>query len=288
MIHIEGMGVLGCQVAWELDKQGLGFTWSDIDAPWTAWHCSTGMVYPSGSERDMAGLGWWVNEITNQGEHRDYAAVLPYAFAHKNPPHGGKYEAFQVPGSHLQLASEPSVAVNVPDMVRVTREQRYPHRRTGGARPGDLVIQAYADPEKLDGYLWGWAARVRFDGPAHTDDRQATYYAKKHRFNLTYAYPIPGTGQWWAGSTLLHQGKPSEREAQRYLDEWLANAPTLLGISNIQVDSLEQGWRPRRKADTPNEAREVSPGVWALAPEPTSGVRHGPLIVADLMQRIGL
>lgn len=286
MIHIEGMGVLGCQVAWELEKQGIGFTWSDIDVPWTAWHCSTGMVYPSGAERDMAGLRWWVNAL-DQGEHTDYAAALPYAFAHKNPPHSGKYEAFPVPGSHLQLAAEPSVAVNVPQMVVNTR-LRFAHRRYSGAASGDLVIQAYADPEKLDGYLWGWAARVRFDGPAHEDGRQATYYAKKHRFNLTYAYPIPGTGQWWAGSTLLHQGKPSERAARSYLDAWLADAPTLLGISNIEVDSLEQGWRPRRKAGTPNEAREVSPGRWALAPEPTSGVRHGPLIVADLMGRIGL
>lgn len=291
-IHIEGMGVLGCQVAMELDRLGIDFTWSDTDEPFTAWHCSTGIVYPSGEERDLAGLRAWVEQI-EAGRHYPYAAKLPYVYAHKNPPHGGRYTARPVPGTSLSMASETSVAVNVPAMVGAVRGRHQLRRVRETPDSAGLVIRAYADPDKLDGYLWGWAARVSFDHPL---DGFPTYYAKAHRFNLTYAYPIPhgeradaqDEHEWWAGSTLLHQRSPSHRDTAPYLAEWLENAERLLGITNVHVHDVQQGWRPRRDPNTPNEAREVEPGVWQLAPEPTSGVRHGPLIINDLFERIGL
>lgn len=286
MIHIEGMGVLGMQVAWRLEELGLDFTWSDIDAPFTAWHCSTGIVYPSGNARDLDGLAWWRDRTA---DFAPYVEATPYVFAHKHPPHGGRYAYDDIddPRYDLRVARDyPAVAINVPKLVTATRE-RFAHRRTEGAEDGELLVVAHSNTDRVKGYLWGWAARVTFDGPV---DEVATYYAKKHRFNLTYAYPIPGDGQWWAGSTLKYQDTPKELDARPYLDEWLANAPELLGLENIEVHSLEQGWRPRRgPMSTPNEARyDAETNSWVMAPEPTSGLRHGPLIVDDLMERMGL
>lgn len=283
MIHIQGMGALGVQVAWELLDLAEDFTWSDTEETHTAWHCSTGIVYPSGSERDLDGLQWWLDALSAGHYAAEFARQTPYVFAHKMPPHGGRYR-FEEIGNGLRLAELPAVAVNVPEMVQTTRE-RLANKRTDGPAPGDVVVHAYADPKRLQGYLWGWAARVRFDGPLAGE--LVTYYAKAHRFNLTYAYPIPGTGQWWAGSTLLHQRHAAERNADRYVDEWLGNAEKLLHLENIEVDTVEQGWRPRR-GDAPNEARRDDAGNFWLAPEPTSGLRHGPHIVADLMARMGL
>lgn len=290
MIHIEGMGLLGVQLAAELEELGYAYTWNDTDRAHTAWHCCTGMVYPSGSDRDMTGLRWWQRAIDDGHPLAEWAARSEYVFAHKKPPHGGRYDFGPFIGSRpLQRAlGEGAVAVNVPQMVTDWRERIASKRRDRRPDGNRLLVRAHSTEERREGYLWGWAARVRFDdgeGP------QRTYYAKKHRFNLTYAYPIPGTGQWWAGSVLKHQKTPLEVSSKRlmeYVTEWKGNAAELLGIGPVTVDSIEQGWRPRRAADAPNEAREESPGVWSLAPEPTSGLRHGPLIVQDLMERIGL
>lgn len=287
MIHIEGMGVLGMQVAWELEALGVDFTWSDIEAEYTAWHCSTGIVYPSGSDRDMEGLAWWL-AAAQEGRFGALVAATPYVFAHKNPPHGGRYKYRELLDADVRMAEPPAVAVNVPALVRRERE-RLAAYRTDGRKPGELLVRAHSNTDRLDGYLWGWTSRVTFDGPL---EEVATYYAKKHRFNLTYAYPIPGDGQWWAGSILKFQAEPKrlpDSALQRFTDMWIADAEELLGLSNIQVHSLEQGWRPRRGGmDVPNVSRQVGDGEYELAPEPTSGVRHGPLIVSELMDRIGL
>lgn len=288
-IHIEGMGVLGSQVAWELEELGVKFTWNDTETDHTAWHCSTGIVYPSGAERDMAGLEAWHSYIDDDRPLGQWAARSNYLFAHKNPPHGGRYP-FEPATPKLRVGHPYAVAVNVPDLVRETRET-FKHRRTEGTAGRGPLVVAHATPGRLDGYLWGWCARVRFDEPYPLGEGQSTYYAKAHRFNLTYAYPIPGTGQWWAGSSLVHQKRPAERAIEPYLAEWIGNAEKLLGITGVQVDSMEQGWRPRRAAGEENYAQHAlvdGRDVYTLAPEPTSGVRHGPHIVADLLERMGL
>lgn len=283
MIHIEGMGVLGMQVAWRLAELGVEFTWNDTEEEFTAWHCSTGIVYPSGNRRDLDGLAWWEEHLDDFGP---FGAATPYVFAHKNPPHGGRYGYTTLPKHDLRLSTDyPAIALNVPELVMQTRD-RFADRRTAGREEGQLLIVAHSNTPRLRGYLWGWAARVTFTGPLET---MATYYAKKHRFNLTYAYPIPGDGQWWAGSVLKYQAEPRFVDAEPYLEEWLEDAPELLGLEDIKVHSLEQGWRPRRAKGEANEAHyDPDRNAWLLAPEPTSGLRHGPLIVDDLMERLGL
>lgn len=146
---------------------------------------------------------------------------------------------------------------------------------------------AHTTPERGDGYLWGWSARVRFVEREPSGRGRAVYTAKKHRYNNTYAYPVPGTDQWWAGSTMQMVRSPREREARAYVAEWVQNAADLLGLGAIEVGEVRQGWRPRRKKDDPGDVRREGYG-WSPPPVATSGIQTGPVIARELLRKAGL
>lgn len=285
MIHIEGMGALGSQVALALDEIGEPFTWSDTDERWVAWKASTGCVYPSGDAHLEAGRRWWLAAI-EAGRFEGIAAPAPYRFAHLSPPHGGGYSYADLASGRLREAMPPAVTVNVERLVTTTRE-RFADRRAE-PEPGATVVVAHTTPERGDGYLWGWSARVRFAEPEPSTRGRAVYNAKKHRYNNTYAYPVPGTDQWWAGSTMQMVREPREREARAHVAEWTVNAGALLGLAAIEVGEIRQGWRPRRRKDDPGDVRQDDRGRWVLPPIATSGIQTGPLVARETLRRLGL
>lgn len=276
-LHIEGMGVLGSMLARRLDEEGILFTWSDNDDPYIAWQASTGLAAPG-----VAGTDLWHQRLSVTPEAR----AVPYVFAHKAPPHGGKYK-IEVDYGSLRMAEPRAVAVNVAAFVLNTRDQ-FKSRRLKRPEPGCEVVVAHAT-ERNDGYLWGWVARVRFDlpGPLAADllGERPALYAKAHRFNMTYAYPVPGEDEYWAGSVLQFQKTPrvhTEHGLRELFDDWCVQAEWLLGISNIQLIRLDQGWRPRAGKGDSGLAVRVN-GQWVLPPLGPNGVRLGWLVVDDLI-----
>ena len=284
MYHIEGMGLLGSILAFAMDEADVPFTWSDNDSPFSAWRVSTGLAYPDGSEHNRAGLRRWYEEVPNFPE----AARAPYVYAHLKPPHKGEY--LYTDYGPLRKALPEAVAVNVPAMVERARRE-FAHQRVEEVPPGSLLIVAHTTPERGRGYLWGWVAKVRFEVPAFLEIPrrvQPAMYSKAHRYNLTYAYPIPGTGMWWAGSMLKWQLTPralSEPELYVMYEEWEENAERLLCLKDVELVELGQGWRPRFKKGDSGWA-ELIDGRWVLPPRPTDGLRNAHLIIDDLMDKL--
>lgn len=293
-IHIEGMGILGSMLARRLHQEGISFTWHDTEEKHVAWPVSTGLAYPDGDPVNQRGLARW-HEILDEGELiADEAVATPYVFAHKKPPHGGKYPV--VDYGPLRWAEPYAVSLNPIEFVERTRKVFGEERRKAPTPGADLVV-CHTTEERGDGYLWGWTAKVRFDLldmlEADLMGAQPALYAKAHRFNLTYAYPIPGTGLWWAGSVLKLQRKAQEVDEYRLFDyymEWRELAEKLLCISNIELVSLHQGWRPRGKGGVHNgfQLAEKHGDRWLMPVMPTDGVRRGWLVVDDFIDRWSL
>ena len=278
MIHIEGMGLLGSLLADELAHAGRDFTWNDTEVSAVAWPVSTGLAYPDGDSHNAAGLQRWRDRLA-LGRLTDFAREVPYWFAHKNPPHGGKYP-FTDHG-RLRRATPSAVSVDVPSLVRGART-RFADRRLALAPTGATVVVAHTTTERGDGYLWGWAVPVELTG---APEPHAALYAKKHRFNLTYAYPIGPSGQHWAGSVLRYQHQPRvvpEHALVALFTQWAADAHTLLGVDVAYTGTPGQGWRPRAKGGD-NGRPEWIGGRLVLPPMATDGVRNGLTVIDQAM-----
>lgn len=281
MIHLEGMGLLGSLTARRLTDVGYPFTWSDIDDPHPSWRACTGIAYPSGNDADIAGLARWYQ----LADRIDEAQKVPYLYAHKNPPHGGQYTVAADYG-HVRRAKPLAVVLNVPAFVNNTRA-RFADRRTDAPGGDALRVVCHTTAERGDGYLWGWAAKVKIAAPwlEHIEPAPALY-ARAHRFNLTYAYPIPDTGWWWAGSALQIQRNPKRVPAdrvRRYLREWMDNASRLLQVSVTDAEEPMQGWRPRAHINDPGGILPAAGGALTMPPMATDGMRRGPLVVDELL-----
>lgn len=278
MLHIEGLGVTGALIADELDRRGVDFTWSDNDSPWVAWHASTGCVYPS-DHRDLeAGRGAWA-ELYATGRFRGLVELAPYLFAHKTPPHGASYP-FTRRGA-LNLAEPFALTVDVEGLVLAMRT-RHEERRVERSLKNGVALVAHQTAERGDGYLWGWSARVRFREPDEAPAR-AVYTAKRHRFDNTYAYPVPSTDEWWAGSSLVLQKTPKERpDLSELLATWQVNAHALLGISDVEVLRTVQGWRPRPRAGDSGRVIRAANRV-TMTPAASSGVQLGPIVARQMI-----
>lgn len=278
MLHIEGLGVTGALIAEELLERGVDFTWSDTDSPWVAWHASTGCVYPSGHGDLEAGRQAW-RELYMRGRFLGLVELAPYLFAHKAPPHDGGYP-FSRRGA-LNLASPHALTVDVEGLVLAVRA-RIAERRLERSPKNGVVLVAHQTAERGDGYLWGWSARVRFREPDGAPAR-AVYTAKRHRFDNTYAYPVPGSDEWWAGSSLVLQKTPKERsDLGPLLATWQVNAHALLGLSDVEVLRTVQGWRPRPRTGDSGRVLRAANRV-TMSPAASSGVQLGPIVARQMI-----
>lgn len=303
-VHLEGMGVLGSLLALCLERAKVNFTWHDTLETHTAWHASTGCVYPilRAESKSARGYACWRNWLDIGLIPRQWRCTelgVPW-FNGKTAPHQGGYEPSITVGA---LHSDPaifSVHLNAQRFVPLVR-QRFAARRLekNGSQAQHYVV-AHGFNNRLSHYFWGWAAPVRLILPAsmtkHSDLRPSIYTRYK-RFEMAYAYPIPGSELWYAGSSLIHQRVPRELDVVKHFTRWWGIFERLSGGS-IRVQRAGpplQGWRPaaaktgEEKAAKDNQLKVLRQGRKLVVPPLYhSGVRHSPLVVEQVFNMLKL
>ena len=298
-VHIEGMGVPGCFIAWYLDSLGVEFTWSDIDSPATSWKACTGIVYPSGNDVEYASFERWAEWVDDRSapwpdalyewvEHSDMM------FNHSSPPHGAPVEFGPVDGgAGLSRADPGAYHYNAQEFVPATREA-FAEARVEACPAGSVPVQTHGfEPNpRNDGYLWGWTAYVEVSTPeSHSiDDRRPYYYLRKNRWQFAYVTPIPGTPFWYAGSDLISQDRIKEYEIAPKFDSWMAFVSEATG-GGVEVRSAQNflhGWRPKERADLSQSWFVDHADGLSLRPLRGNGVRVAPAYCAALVHELSV
>lgn len=289
-VHIEGMGWLGSALALRLHAANIDFTWHDSDSHRVAWRACTGIVYPAGDARsqdNLAGWGDWIRQGLFDPQHVSEAL---YCYAHINPPHEGRYPV--VDFGWLRAARAPCYAVNVPAIVTATRT-RFAAQRRPSPPEGCRRVIAHGFGERHRQYMWGWSVPVALDLPAELTDaagphRLVALYARKHRFQIVYAYPQPGRpGWWWAGSSLVGQKTAGLGDANKAFSAWREAAQILYPkVAILDYSAPAQGWRPRGANDDPMDLRVWADGTVEFPPLWHSGVRWAPGLVEDATRHL--
>lgn len=286
MIHLEGMGVIGCYLAHRLAADGIDFTWFDSNEPVTAWRACTGAIFPTGHAEDELARAVWGQHLFDPA-FRTHMESAAYVFCSKQPPHGGR-AGFQPLAGNAKLLDTPSLHLNAQRWVPWTREVFEDRRARPQPRRGATVVVTHGFGQRLARYMWGWTVPVRVLTTAEMETTRACIYFRRGRFTMAYAYPIPCTNTWYAGSSLISQQKPRSLEIAPKFERWRRDFMELGAgyITDVQVagDPIE-GWRPTPfKSDTPL-VRPVG-GKLAVRPLWHSGVRHAPLVYNALKEAI--
>jgi hypothetical protein len=127
VIHLEGMGVIGAHIAWELHRQGVPFTWHDTESRYVAWRASTGAIFPTGEYSDQEGMkGWraWLAGTALWASMPLFRACVEQAswwYSTKAPAHGAPGEAIADLGALRRLETD-SLHFNAQKFVPLTRE----------------------------------------------------------------------------------------------------------------------------------------------------------------------
>lgn len=242
------MGVLGSLLAWALYRRRVPFTWSDAETEVSAWRASTGAIYPGGlpgsvDERCHAA---WDHLIGDYPE--EVRATCQWWFAHKQPPHKGRFDIVSDAGI-LRQGALPSHHFDCQRLVEDTRAAFAADRQPATPdAPGHVVVtHGHA---RAAHYYWGWTRLVRLDfSDVPGAEGTPAAYARHQRFNIRYAYPKGPSGWWYAGSTLRRQSEPRFldeeavfREYERWREHW-----EILTDGRVPVTDegdLIQGHRP--------------------------------------------
>jgi hypothetical protein len=273
------MGWLGTALAVEFDRRGVDFTWHDVDRQIAAWPASTGCVYPAGDWRSSEDLWTWCDWI----EERRFEGRAAYArwwYTQKAPPHGG-------PRAELDLGfarRSPAYAVTV-DVAGCVLDARarFADLRRDAPPPGVRRVVAHGWSRRFHRAGWGWAQRVKIEHPFPPGARPAVL-ARLDRFRAGYLYPVPGTDEWWAGSSTTVQRDPRRLDPAGRIEAWSDLMAHLCPWLHIEpVADPVQGWRPRGLTLDPSI--EVDPdGTIIVPPLSHSGVRWAPGVVAEVME----
>jgi len=291
VIHLEGMGVVGSILSWNLLRAGVDFTWHDSEAPYSAWQACTGAVYPSGHAEDMQGLAVWrrwnreppwpIAGVTTEGA---------YWFSAKHPPHQGKYPVVADIG-YLRLSGLPSVHLDAQRLVQGTRSQ-LAGRRRDACPPGSRRVIAHGFGPRLHHVVWGWMTVAQLQVPEEvrrlSQGRQPCFYLRQGRFGLAYAYPVPGQERWYVGSDLITQREAHPLGVEAKYGRWCLRAAALSEglLSVLSRGPFVQGWRPApSKGDDPL-VRVLEDGSMAVKPLWHCGVRHAPSVVDAVLAKL--
>lgn len=289
MIHLEGMGILGCYCALNLAGDGVDFTWSDTEDPVNAWTASTGAIFPTGHAEDLEALAVWETLFLHDEYIGRFMERAAFVFGSKAPPHEGK-QLFQDFGP-VRRSVVDSLHLNAQEWVPATRQLLADRRRTSAAR-GQQVVITHGFGPRLARYMWGWTVpvKVETEGDASSDLREALYF-RRGRFVMAYAYPIPGTDTWYAGSSLLHQRVPKLLDVDGKYKHW---RQTFVELADGYVLSVRragrpmQAWRPVPAEGDTAWVTELEDGRLALRPLWHSGIRHAPLVYNALCGALNL
>jgi len=283
-IHLEGMGLQGALLAHRLALYGVPFSWHDIEAEHTAWKASTGAIYPAdstnhGPDRE-AWKVWKFWHAAGQFDHNHLERSTGLVFCTKKPPHMGDYSFEKIAGG-LKLGSEPSFHFNAQTFVPAMREKFADCRRIIAPHKNafDRYIITHSWGERLDRTYWGWTRLVQLTFPGLGVSWRPAFYFRPNRYLMAYAYPVPGTPWFYAGSSIIQQrlGKLRNLEAPPKYEKWKHNFEA---IAQGQVKVIEEGeyltgWRPAA-APTDEAWVRVKGNVITLRPLWNSGIRHFP------------
>lgn len=297
-VHIEGMGITGSLLARRLELAGVDFTWHDLHEAKVAWQASTGAIYPGGAENhgpDTPCFNQW-HRWALEGFIPEHLEAAHFVFSTKAPPHQGRYATTRLNGG-LQLAEPASLHLNAQTLVPATREL-YADRM---ARPPSLdavdhYIQAHSWGERLGYVYWGWTRLVKLDwraafDPLGTGDLRPAFYFREGRFIMAYAYPVPGTPWWYAGSSIIRQ--PADRRRSLSMEDkyerWRANFERLGGgtVRVVEEGAFLEGWRPAAAKTDEAWVRRRGNRL-TVRPLWNSGIRHFPMQWAGIASALGL
>lgn len=301
-LHLEGMGLPGSVLAWHIWQLDVPFTWSDIDAEFSAWPASTGMIYPSGDPEEQRAYDLWLEwsrpGISPMfGNNQPWLAVIPDAieraafwFLSKDPPHGGRYKIAGRAGP-LSLAAVPTVHVNVQHLVTHSRAFFGEARRESAPAGARLIVAHGFSPIRLHHVNWGWSALVqlRLAPELLVNGLRPALYLRTNRFTLRYALPRPGTDLYYAGSSSIQQRSAKHRDPAADYTAWEVALPSLTGgLAHVeQFCWLRQGWRPAAAVDD-HHVRLLSDGTLIFPPLRGSGVRYAPNVALQALSLLGL
>lgn len=284
-VHLEGMGIVGSYLAWRLFMDDIPFTWNDTEQRIQAWRASTGAIFPSGHSEDQQALAVWRGHL-DEGHFGDFMEEAAYVFCTKAPPHGGRYEWSPL-AETIKLAGESSLHLNAQQWVPFTRRV-FAAARKAERPPGAQVVVTHGFGPRLARFMWGWTVPVVLRTAVELERRQCLYF-RRGRFVMAYAYPIPNTDEWYAGSSLLSQRVPKPLEVRPKYRLW---RDTMLELGDGYVIGIavrgmpEQGWRPvPHEGDTAWVTLEPD-GRLAARPLWHSGIRHAPHIYNALLEAL--
>ena len=277
-IHLEGLGILGCFCALELVGDGVDVTWSDTDDPVNAWSASTGAIFPTGHAEDLEALQVWNTLFMNDKHYAAHMEEGLFVFGSKAPPHEGKQPFTDL--GNVRISSVNTLHLNAQTFVPAVRELFADRRRTSAAR-GQQVVVTHGFGPRLARYMWGWTVPVKVETEGdHGGPLREALYFRRGRFVMAYAYPIPGTDAWYAGSSLLHQRVPKLLDVDSKYRHW---RETFVDLADGYVLSVRragrpmQAWRPVPAEGDTEWVTRLEDGRLALRPLWHSGIRHAPL-----------
>lgn len=294
-VHIQGMGLQGCLLAASLGED-MDLTWYDPDVPQTAWRASTGAIYPADSTKfgdDRACWLRWQEWFDNGGFPSNVLSRHPFYFNHKKPPHEGKYVIEDRTPGGLGRAADLAYHLNAQALVPMLRKS---YRAGQVFEPwqtdADVTICAYPQ-HRVHHYYWGWTRLVEleYDPRVFPGDERPSIYLREGRFIMAYAYPVPGTPYWYAGSNIIKQAAPKSLDMVMKYARWKANFERLAG-GDVRVGHEGQyleGWRPAAAPGDQEWARWAMVSgrrVLSLRPLWNSGIRHFPQQLDSVMHLI--
>lgn len=294
-VHLEGMGLGGALLAHRLKQYGVPFTWHDIDAPLNAWRASTGAIYPAGAKNhgpdEEAFKVWQAWYAMKQFAPAHLERSLGFVFCTKNPPHKGAYEHEAYTDTGLRKGP-PSYHLNAQAFVSAMRNECHKERLdpivagpNGDVKGVDAYIVTHGWGDRLHHVYWGWTRLVKLHvNTVHGDTiplvgERPAFYLRPNRFEMAYAYPVPGTDWYYAGSSIIKQGKERMRDLnpvdkyRRWKDIFLRESKGALQIG--EESTYLTGWRPAA-AEEDTAWVKVRRNVITLRPLWNSGIRHFP------------
>jgi hypothetical protein len=288
LIHVEGMGVVGSLLAWQLEARGVAWSWSDNESKVNAWSASTGSIFATGEASDMACMEVWDSWRRRAPWAKHLAHCVEEAawwYSTKAAPHGSKLKhVSEFRG--LRRGPKNSLHFNSQLFVPETRKLLASRRELAPPK-GARVIVSHGFGSRLSHYVWGWARLVRIEGLEQNSLRPCVYL-RKGKFVMAYAYPVPNTPYWYAGSSLISQQTPKDLTVLDKYARWKTNFEELSGgaVQVVEESEFLTGWRPVPLSDREPLLKLSQDGSVLVRPQGHSGVRKSPAIVSAVLREV--
>lgn len=293
-VHIEGMGLMGSLLAASFERDHIPFTWSDIDAPVTAWKASTGCVFPTGEPEEIADYHSWINQLHAPNPFGEWMRTHMerglWCYISVAAPHSGaKVGVSEVTrlGS-LAVSNMSSIHLNVPAFVQATRTRQSRHRvDERPARAKVIVSHGFRRAVKFG---WGWSAQAELKLAPELQEacegaRPCLYL--REGYVMHYAYPMPMTDRYIIGTQNVQQKEPAERDTEipylRFLEHMENKVGEQVEMRRLHESTMTQGWRPyATKGEGPTITTRNA--GWLIRPQSGNGLRNFPSTYAALRE----